>query len=1048
MPIARSQRHRLLTLGRTEICDRGGPSVPLSAREAGLLGFICSRPLQRVHRNEAVELLWGHSDVRRGRHSLSQLLYSLRSRSDAVRAIGDFVEAPEVSWDVNELNQAHLRTDNQAVLGLYGGRFLPNADVGSPEFMDWRDEVQLATASCVAKALEEQSYLAGRDNLKEIERVAVEILAVHPEMLEAQIALIEAAIQTGSIRRAEQLHAKFTGLQAAIPPFSHFSSKVAIPIRSKQVSFAGRESELARLQLEWDQVKLGKGACVILFGEAGIGKTRLADQFLRRCALSGARVWLGECCAATQRLSYSVARDLYRDNMASMNSLAREKVDAAFRGIDASTQTTVEETRHKLTEAFTVAAETTSVDKPLIIFIDDAQWADSYTALLLSYWAHRLRSQKVMLLLAVRTHEAHELPEWITADLARASDIYLGPLGIEPARKIVDAFEAGCDVKILAQHRDSVLWLSAGRPFLLLEALSARLADATSATTSLLTPTAESVLRRRFKDLTSPAQQVADFLAVWAKDASQWAIQAACGLKEYEVADALDLLTHRGIAHFENGHARFVHDLMREAAYRLMGPSRQASMHRRSAELAAQAGEPAGLIAQHYAAAGNAEEAGDYAMRAALCAESAQMYPDFEFYCRLAMSRGTSPHAAAAAALLADHLLQVGRTSEISAILPAIADSGFGGWYRSVYEFEQSLGTDAFSASDLVTMARSIIHATPLRRTKGAVSIVGNLLDIALDAGVPEFGMTLLTSLDEDNVEQNLSDSHLQLLALRIVWSTRTLGISQAMANAEELTRQLLQTHSPSTRALCYYALGTLLLLAGRVDQSLQAFDLACAEADAAGDIRRQQALYINRGVALAEAGMFQAARALLEKALTSNSIHVRIRAYTNLAIVHYEMGLDSLAIDAAEAGLSMNELYKSAELERIGLSVLGLAALRNDSRHTANECYRRLSEHDPDQGTFEDPSYTVMFSAEYVAAAGDAAQAFNLLEKASARVASSHTLASLRIQLVAARFAAKTDRDRAYNIAGHVALKAEALSASHLAVRAADLKRSLRSHF
>jgi hypothetical protein len=193
------------------------------------------------------------------------------------------------------------------------------------------------------------------------------------------------------------------------------------------------------------------------------------------------------------------------------------------------------------------------------------------------------------------------------------------------------------------------------------------------------------------------------------------------------------------------------------------------------------------------------------------------------------------------------------------------------------------------------------------------------------------------------------------------------------------------------------------------------------------------------------EMGRFAEARAMLEMSLGYPSVHVRLRCYSNLAILHYELGNHNLAIDAAKAVGSMNTSYKSKELNRLALSILGLSSAATGDWIAAGRCSTSLQEAAGTRSAFEDTSYSALLMARVASHSGDVSGALAKLQLESDRIRPTHRLASLRLMLEAGRMLIGMDDDKAFATISAVAEEAASLSADHLKQRAVTLRQSLR---
>lgn len=1039
----------LRTLGGTELVTPEG-AVPLSPREAALLGFTCSRRGCRASRADIADLFWPDAEPRKARHSLSQLLYEIRRRvpADLINLDNDIVAVSGCQVDFLELSKDLLEGRMSQVIQRYGGRFLPRDDFGSDELRDWRDQIEEHTAQSVGTALQEQSCACGDAELTQIIRVASEVLSIHPHLVTAQISLLEATARMGDTKEVERLHCRFTKDHSdsipLLPSISSFLGRRATPRQSGTIRFTGRESEIRSLEECWSEVEKGNGQVAIIHGEPGIGKTRLADHFLRRVAIRGGVTWIARCCAATQRLPYSVASELIRDNVLEIDINSALSV-ASLNSTDLESDGNSDARRHQLTESLTSLAIGRCANQPLVIFIDDAQWVDDYTALLLSYWSYRLRSHPVLMLLTIRTEEAEPSPDWITSDLGRTTAIMLGRISVEAASQIVDAFESSHGAKLEKELRDAVLWQSGGRPFLLLEALSSVLSDDGSnrpTPHAVLTASAESVLRRRFRNLTTDASALLSALAVWGQEITSEKLSRITGLAGHSFAAALDLLHARGIAYWSAGAVTFPHDLMREAAYRSLMPATRALYHRKAAEDLSLSQGQAGLIAQHYAQAGDSNLAAMHAIQAADEARAAHLFTDYEFYCRLCIEHGSRSQKEQAASKLGRYLVEVGRTPELERIRHLLNGAGADQeLLLAVSELEHDLAAGTREVAYLLDRAKRIVTLASNLDELSAAPIVATLIDIALDAGANEFGLHVAEALLPDIRFSSGDDPHRAIASIISVWRGITEGTSVGLPQAEAALAQSPEIPSPTIEALCLASYGTLLLLAGRITESRAQFDLALELATSAGDLRRQLCIFNNNGVALLESGDFARARQNFERVLTTPNIHSRIRGYGNLAILHYEHGEYTSAVRAAENLLTMNSAYKSSALDVLGHSILGLAALDTGNHIEARDRAANVRSLIHGNEPRSDASYPAMLLCRVSVHDGHPTEAIAVIDRILQYVESRDVPCAMRLMCEKAVVLSITEPDRAYALLRQVLLSSHAMGAQLINERARKIK-------
>ena len=337
--------------------------------------------------------------------------------------------------------------------------------------------------------------------------------------------------------------------------------------------FVGRADELALLNAEMQRVRSGEPRLVWLTGEAGIGKTSLVRRFIG--GLSGVRVlWAGGDENETD-LPYGVINQLLSDLLASDpgSGLAALRPDSDPLAVGADL----------LSE---LGALQTS--GPVLVVIDDAQWADHRSAQALVFVARRLRSDQVMILLSSRSDapDPRQLWERALAQSQLTRRLPLGGLTAEDLRRLSSSFD-GVLLSPAASRR--LHEHTGGHPLYaraLLEELPAEaLMEASDA---LPAPHSMSfVVLVRLAKLSPAAQDLVLAAAVLGTRSA-----LADTVRVAEVADpvaALDEAVRAGLLiDGPPGHPRdvaFPHVLVRAAIYADLSPARRHALHRRAGEV-------------------------------------------------------------------------------------------------------------------------------------------------------------------------------------------------------------------------------------------------------------------------------------------------------------------------------------------------------------------------------------------------------------------------------------------------------------------------------
>ncbi len=175
---------------------------------------------------------------------------------------------------------------------------------------------------------------------------------------------------------------------------------------------AGRQQELAQLNQFLVQARKGKGSTVLISGEAGCGKTRLANEFLK-VAKSEATVLSG-WCLSNSAIPYFPFIEAFDSHSASNETQVEANEDQNLKlkswltmqssgGEEAglSRQTWRDQAFASVTRELLLL----STQKPVVVFIDDIHWADSASLALLQYLAKAIVCERILLLATFRSEE-------------------------------------------------------------------------------------------------------------------------------------------------------------------------------------------------------------------------------------------------------------------------------------------------------------------------------------------------------------------------------------------------------------------------------------------------------------------------------------------------------------------------------------------------------------------------------------------------------------------------------------------------------------------
>ena len=340
----------------------------------------------------------------------------------------------------------------------------------------------------------------------------------------------------------------------------------------------------------------GRGGTALVDGPAGIGKSRLLASACADAAERGFRVLRATGSELEHDYGFGIAQQLFAPVLASQAEVeTRRLFDGAaglaagvLRASDAPPLSNEHSALHGL---YWLTANLADVS-PLLIAIDDLQWADAPSLRFLLHLCSRVGELPALVVLSVRSGETVVAPGLLDALTLAVEGPVLRPRALSPSA-VAELASTTLARELDADVTAACAEVTGGNPFLLMELLYA-LADGEPTGDAVRSLTPQRVLASvmlRLRARGAPAVAVARAVAVLGHGTTVARAAELAALGHHETADLLDALVRADIL-IEDGQFAFRHPLLREAVYGDMSPGERAAAHRRAVTLLRSADQP------------------------------------------------------------------------------------------------------------------------------------------------------------------------------------------------------------------------------------------------------------------------------------------------------------------------------------------------------------------------------------------------------------------------------------------------------------------------
>lgn len=586
------------------------------------------------------------------------------------QAISSILKFSPPEFELDKSLSPLEETQLSSAVSLYRGDFMAGFHLPDcPAYEDWvfleRERFRLnyfkALQLLGTTKIRQGDYLQAAEYYKKITSLDSTNESAHHELMliytalgnrEAALAqyqlLVQALKHQLDLKPSPETKALYESIRSGIFPSVGITYRLnqapQWPSSASSIPFVGREKEQSTLDEVFRASIRGKSRVVAITGEIGAGKTRLVEQCLQRWESEGATILRARCYLQEDCLPYQPFIDALRGYLPKLdlayithlNNLWTSEIAKLLPELRSllphllpGPELFPEQEQNRLFEGMAQYFAHLCQRSPLVLFLDDLDYADSPSINLLHYLSRRLAQIPVLLLFTIRLKNLAETPDIqdLISSLKRAglmTTIKLDRL----TRQVVDKFlQVVLPVTWQTSELKGMLYLSSGgNPFFLVELVRALQENPLPAKEKLPVPeSVKEVIQHRLTRLDEMSLQALRAASVFGTRFDSAVLRKVFPEEEEKLVEVITrLIEWHWIEPLPGGRSGiydFSHGLLREVVYLRIPDELRKLLHQRIAYALGSSGFPegeiAGILALHFAESGDFVQACGYALKAA-----------------------------------------------------------------------------------------------------------------------------------------------------------------------------------------------------------------------------------------------------------------------------------------------------------------------------------------------------------------------------------------------------------------------------------------------